>query len=48
MGHCAYIMPGFSLAEKAAEIYEANTAGMALFFTAPGFFTSATARQGSL
>jgi rhamnose utilization protein RhaD (predicted bifunctional aldolase and dehydrogenase)/NAD(P)-dependent dehydrogenase (short-subunit alcohol dehydrogenase family) len=39
MGIVPYIMPGFSLAKKAAEIYDANTAAHGLILHKHGIFT---------
>src|SRR5262249_27972338 len=39
MGIVPYIMPGFALAKKAAEIYEANTAANGLILHKHGIFT---------
>jgi rhamnose utilization protein RhaD (predicted bifunctional aldolase and dehydrogenase)/NAD(P)-dependent dehydrogenase (short-subunit alcohol dehydrogenase family) len=39
MGIVPYIMPGFALAKKAAEIYEANTAAHGLILHKHGIFT---------
>jgi rhamnose utilization protein RhaD (predicted bifunctional aldolase and dehydrogenase)/NAD(P)-dependent dehydrogenase (short-subunit alcohol dehydrogenase family) len=39
MGIVSYIMPGFALAKKAAEIYEANTAAIGLILHKHGIFT---------
>jgi len=39
MGIVPYIMPGFALAKKAAEIYEANTAAVGLILHKHGIFT---------
>jgi rhamnulose-1-phosphate aldolase/alcohol dehydrogenase len=41
MGIVPYIMPGFSLAKKAAEIYDANTAAHGLILHKHGIFTFA-------
>src|SRR5258708_20125110 len=45
MGIVPYIMPGFSLAKKAAEIYEANTAAHGLILHKHGIFTFADSAQ---
>jgi len=45
MGIVPYIMPGFSLAKKAAEIYEANTAAHGLILHKHGIFTFGDSAQ---
>src|SRR5882762_870256 len=45
MGIVPYIMPGFSLAKKAAEIYDANTAAHGLILHKHGIFTFADSAQ---
>ena len=39
MGYCAYIMPGFALAKKAAEVFEADPAVEGLVLAKHGIFT---------
>src|SRR5215471_4883565 len=39
MGIVPYIMPGFALAKKAADVYEANTAAIGLILHKHGIFT---------
>ncbi len=45
MGIVPYIMPGFSLAKRAAEIYEANTAANGLILHKHGIFTFGDSAQ---
>jgi rhamnulose-1-phosphate aldolase/alcohol dehydrogenase len=45
MGIVPYIMPGFSLAKKAAEIYDANTAAHGLILHKHGIFTFADSAE---